>query len=86
MFYRLRTDERVVTQVVTLLAYGCPCQAIVAAFGLDERTVAAWQFRAGQHAAAVHERYVQPLDLGQAQADEIRIKLQSQRVVWLGLW
>ena len=29
-------------QVVTLLAYGCPCQAIVAAFDLDERTVRDW--------------------------------------------
>jgi transposase-like protein len=85
MFYRLHTDERVVTQVVTLLAFGCPCQAIVAAFGLDERTVAAWQARAGQHAAAVHERYVQPLDLGQVQADEMRIKLQGQRVVWVAM-
>jgi hypothetical protein len=28
-----------VIAVVTLLAYGCPLQAIVAAFGLDERTV-----------------------------------------------
>jgi len=26
----------------TLLCHGCPTQAIVAAFGLDERTVAAW--------------------------------------------
>jgi hypothetical protein len=28
--------------VVTLLAHGCPVQAIVAAFGFDERTVADW--------------------------------------------
>ena len=28
--------------VVTLLAHGCPLQAIVVAFGFDERTVAAW--------------------------------------------
>jgi len=85
MFYRLRTDEQMVTQAVTLLAYGCPAQAIVAAFGVDERTVAAWQARAGQHAAAVHERYVQPLDLGQVQADEMRIKLQGQRIVWVAM-
>jgi hypothetical protein len=27
------------TVVLTLLCHGCPIQAIVAAFGLDERTV-----------------------------------------------
>jgi transposase-like protein len=68
MFYRLRTAEKVVSQVVTLLAYGCPCQAIVAAFGMDERTVRDWQHRAGQHARAVHEAHIQPLELQQVQA------------------
>ena len=33
--------------VVSLLAYGCPIQAIVHAYGLDERTVASWRDRAG---------------------------------------
>ena len=37
--YRLRTTAETVTLVVTLLAHGCPPQAIVAAFGFDERTV-----------------------------------------------
>ena len=40
-YYRLRTPEETVTLVLTLLAYGCPVQAIVVAFGFDERTVAA---------------------------------------------
>ena len=35
-FYRLRTGKEVVVIVVALLAYGCPVQAIVKAFGLDE--------------------------------------------------
>ncbi len=48
-YYRLHTEETVFTLVVTLLAHGCPLPAIVAAFGLDERTVAAWDQRAGQH-------------------------------------
>jgi transposase-like protein len=39
----LRTDEEKVITVVTLLSYGCPIQAIVHAFGLDERTVSDWQ-------------------------------------------
>lgn len=49
VFYRLRTALDLVTVVLTLLCHGCPLQAIVAAFGLDERTVARWQPRAGQH-------------------------------------
>src|SRR5712692_228460 len=62
-FYRLRTAADTVSLVITLLAYGCPVQAIVAAFGLDERTVARWQQRAGQHSQAVHEHLVeQPRD------------------------
>lgn len=39
IFYRLRTNPVTVMIVVTLLAYGCPIQAIVKAFDLDERTV-----------------------------------------------
>ena len=38
--YRLRTSAGTVTRVVTLMAHGCPLQAIVIAFGFDERTVA----------------------------------------------
>jgi len=41
-FYRLRTSAETVTLVLTLLAHGCPLQAIVIAFGFDERTVADW--------------------------------------------
>ena len=39
-FFRLKSPVELVTIVVTLLCHGCPVQAIVAAFGLDERTVA----------------------------------------------
>lgn len=85
MFYGLRTEEARVVQVVTLLAYGCPCQAIVAAFKLDERTVMDWQQRAGGHAQAVHEASIQPLDLQQVQADELRIKLQGRVVLWVAM-
>jgi transposase-like protein len=85
VFYRLRTAADVVTLVVTLLAYGCPVQAIVMAFGLDERTVQGWQRRAGEHCERVHEHLVQqPHDLGQVQADEIRIKMQGG-IVWLAM-
>jgi hypothetical protein len=70
--------------VVTLLAYGCPVQAIVAAFGLDERTVARWQGRAGAQCRRVHEHLVQAgrVELGQVQADEIRVRAGGD-VLWL---
>ena len=44
--------------VLTLLAYGSPIQAIVAAFGLDERTVSRWQKEAGSQCRRVHEHLV----------------------------
>jgi transposase-like protein len=84
-FYRLRTAKDVVVLVVTLLAYGCPLQAICIAFGLDERTVLNWQARAGQHCQRVHEHLVeQPRDLGQVQADEIRVKTQGG-ILWMAM-
>src|SRR4029453_3820875 len=53
--YRLRTAAETVRLVVTLLAHGCPVQAILAAFGFDERTIAAWWARSGRQGQAVHE-------------------------------
>ena len=85
VFYRLRTSAETIALVVTLLAHGCPVQAIVAALGFDERTVAAWRTRAGRHGQAVQEHLVeQPRDLGQVQADEIRVKTQGG-IVWMAL-
>jgi transposase-like protein len=85
VFYRLRTAADTVITIVTLLAHGCPVQAIVAAFGFDARTVAAWWARAGHQGQAVHEALVeQPRDLGQVQADELRIKKQGS-IVWMAL-
>ena len=85
-YYRLRTQETTVTCVVTLLAYGCPPQAIVAAFGLDERTVADWQRRAGEHCERFHEAVVcqGKVDLGCVQADELWVKLVGGKR-WLAL-
>ena len=82
--YRLRTARDDVVVVVTLLAYGCPVQAIVAAFGLDERTVARWQARAGAQCRRVHEHLVQAgrVELGQVQADELRVRAIGG-VLWL---
>jgi transposase-like protein len=79
IFYRLRTNPVTVMIVVTLLAYGCPIQAIVKAFGYDERTVRDWYQRAGKHCHAVHEHQVEQshLDLQHVQADEIKVKRQG---------
>jgi hypothetical protein len=73
-------------QVLTLLAYGCPVQAIVKAFGLDERTVCDWHRRAGQHCQQVHEHLVEnsQQDLEQGQADEIKVKTQKG-TFWMAL-
>ena len=84
-FYRLRTSAETVSLVGTLLAPGGPLQAIVVAFGYDERTVAGWGVRAGIHGQGVQEHLVeQPRDLGQVQADEIRVKKQGG-IVWMAL-
>ena len=84
-FYRLRTSAETVSLVVTLMAHGCPLQAIVVAFGYDERTVAQWRARGGRQGQAVQEHLVeQPRDLGQVQADEIRVKRQGG-IGWMAL-
>jgi transposase-like protein/IS1 family transposase len=82
---RLRTSAETVSLVVTLMAHGCPLQAIVVAFGYDERTVACWLARAGVQGQAVQEHLVeQPRALGQVQADEIRVKTPGG-LVWMAL-
>jgi len=69
-----------------LLAFGCPVQAIVAAFGLDERTIADWQCRAGRQGERVHGQRVQAgaVTLGQVQADELRVRVVGG-IVWLAM-
>ena len=86
MFEGLRKPEALIVIVVTLLAYGCPVQAIVHALGLDERTVARWQERAGAHCQKIHENQVmqEKLDLQHVQVDEIRGK-GWKMIPWIGL-
>ncbi len=76
IFYRLRHNPKIVMYVIILLAYGCPLQAIVKAFDLDERTVREWHARAGKHCQNIHEEVVEKSqqDLQQVQADEIKVK------------
>jgi transposase-like protein len=86
IFYRLKTDPVRVMLVITLLAHGCPVQAIVAAFGFDKRTVKKWWKRAGIHCQQVHEHIVEhsQLDLQQVQADEIKAKIQGG-TIWIAM-
>lgn len=85
-FYRLHKAAELMVIVLTLLSHGCPVQAIVAAFGLDERTVADWQARGGDHCQQVHEHLVQQgkVDLQHVQADEIWVKMVGKRV-WMAM-
>jgi hypothetical protein len=82
--YRAHKPHELVVTIVTLLAYGCPPQAIVAAFSLDERTVSRWQRESGQQCRRVHEHVIQAggVLLRQVQADELRIRIVGG-VVWL---
>ena len=81
-FYRLHSPVGLVLVVLSLLSWGCPVQAVVHTFLLDERTVAAWLQRAGQHCQQVHQHLVQQgrTDLQHVQADELWVKLVGQRV------
>src|SRR4051812_37502829 len=85
-YYRKRTAHDVITLVLTLLTHGCPLQALVAAFGFDERTVAAWQQQAGRHGQQVHAHVVQQgqVDLQHVQADEMWVKMVGRRV-WMAM-
>ena len=82
--HHLKSDTALVALVLTLLAYGCPTQAIVYAYDLDERTVGDWLRRAGQHGKAVQEALLcqERLDLGQVQADELCVRVRGGHV-WL---
>src|SRR5437763_7866412 len=85
-FYRLKRSADLVTLVITLLCHGCPIQAVVAAFGLDERTVADWRDRAGRHARQVHDHHVLQgqVELGHVQADELFVKAVARRL-WMAM-
>lgn len=84
MFYGLRSDLKVVTWVVGLVAWGCPVAAIVAVFEIDERTVADWLQRSGVHSEAFHHQHMQQVDLQQVQVDELRLKMQ-RKVLWIAM-
>ena len=84
LLFGLKHPLWLVGVVLALLATGCPIPAVVFAFGLDERTVADWQAKAGRQAKTVHEQLVcqGAVDVGQVQADELYTKTQAGSV-WI---
>jgi len=86
IFYRRKYDHRFISEIVSLMAYGCPPAAIEKTYALDERTVAQWQQAAGAHCQGLHEQILEdhPMDLKQVQADEIRVKAQGG-ILWMAL-
>jgi transposase-like protein len=85
-YYRLHRPLALVNITLTLLTHGCPLQAIVAAFGLDERTVADWQHKAGRHAQRFHQLHVEPgrVAAEHIQADELWAKMVARKV-WVAM-
>ena len=84
-FFRKRTDEPTITCIVTLVGNGCPLPAIEAAFGFQTQTVQAWLDQAGVQCEQLHHhQVVQPHNLEQVQADEIRLKTQAG-VLWVAM-
>jgi hypothetical protein len=67
MFEDVRKPMELIVIVVTLLSYGCPVQAIVHAFDLDERTVAVGVIAQGRIESRVHHALIETgkLDLVQ---------------------
>jgi transposase-like protein len=85
-FYRLKKYADLVTILITLLCHGCPVQAIVVAFGLDERAVADWRDRAGRHSRQLHDHRVLQgrVELGHVQADELSVEAVARRL-WMAM-
>ena len=76
-FLYAHTPTETITQVLTLIAFGCPIPAIEAAFGFQRRTVRAWLDKAGSHSKAIHEALVLKAQvLHQVQCDEIFVRTQ----------
>lgn len=86
LFYRLQYEHEFVSQMVSLLSFGCPPIALQMTYGLAERTIDSWQQKAEAHSHIVHQHQLQQgrLDLGQVQVDEIRGKIQGG-IVWLAM-
>ncbi|MCA1599762.1 MAG: hypothetical protein LC769_12260, partial [Chloroflexi bacterium] len=82
--YRLRTPSTRVAEVLTAMAEGLSIAAAVRVFGHSEGTISTWLTRAGEHSAALHNRWVRHLQLSHLQLDELRTRLRDRaHVLWL---
>lgn len=83
--YGSKTPLWIVTLVLAWLSHGCPVQAIVFAFALDERTIRDRQRKAGHHARQVQAAIVchGQVEPGQVQADELCVKGQRGQTGWM---
>jgi transposase-like protein len=81
-FYRLHLAAGLMNIVLILLSFGCPVQAVVAALGLDERTVQQWAKTAGQHGEQIHIHLIETARVTDevVQADEIGVKVVGRKV------
>ena len=84
-FYQLKKPA-LFAVVISLLAYGCPPQAVRRTYGLSDKTVRDWAKRAGVHCQGVHEQTVlqRQWDVQHIQADELKVSTQ-RGVVWIAL-
>lgn len=84
IFYRLRTNPVTVMLVLSLLAYGCPVQAIVKAFGLAQRTVRDWQQRAGNHVTRLMDTWQKTANMIWKKCKRMKSKQKhsSARFAW----
>ena len=78
ILFNKRYPNWVVLLVLALLSGGCPVQAIVFAFKINEQTVTSWQVAAGQYVQLVQDQKVCCGQLAgeQIQSDEMWVKTQ----------
>jgi hypothetical protein len=70
IFYRLRTEEEEVIEVIHWICRGSMIEDIVEVKGYEYRTVIRWLKRAYEHMKEVEEYLVRELKLSEVQIDE----------------
>jgi len=86
--YDLKTPAQRVGEVVTATSEGVDISAASRIFSHDERTIARWLSRTGEHSARLHDHFFHDLVCAHLQLDELVTKLRGvpERVwVWVAL-
>ncbi len=82
--YRLTTPSTRIADVLSAVADGLTVAAAGRGFGHSAGAIATWLTRAGEHSAAVHDRWFRQLRLPHLQLDERRTRLRDRaQVLWL---